>query len=69
LHEVRGCGGRIHSDERILLLAELEFVLIEEILAGSNLIESVAVENPLGADGKERTLDLSNGGADVAVGF
>lgn len=63
-----GCGlGGIHADEDVFLGAEIDGVLIEKIFAEIELVQGVAVEDPLDADLSDCRTDLGNGCADVGV--
>jgi len=67
LNKVGGGGGQVRANQGIGLLAEVDFVLIQEVLAAGDLVERVAIEDPLGAEGREGAGDLGYGGADVGV--
>jgi len=67
--EIGGCRCEVGTDQGILLRAKIDFVLIEKVLAGRDLVEGVAVENALRANGGERALDFGDSAADIGVGL
>ena len=57
-------GGQIGTHQLVLLGAQVDLFLVEEVLGTLQLAETVAVRDALGGDLREGLLDLGIGGGD-----